>query len=200
MEMKLSNFAVLLMVIAFFSCKKKDPPHYIVEPKCNLVYSLCPDTNYIPHKNANYFNYCSEITSWSANIKNLNVVGKTTYFDLVYANSKSGLGPTEKFSIDSAGIYHVNGHYINGNYYDSLVIINPKAINGDTIYKNKQKQISVVLVDKNYTFIHNNTPASGCYYIMMRFTNGDVEHCYYKKQVGLLYWGWSGVLSGTQFQ
>lgn len=191
--MKLRIFILSTVMVLVFACKKKEENQETPAPiKCRLSFTESTDTNYIPHNNSNKFNYCNGSNTWVANVTGYKKTGKTVEFGLLYVASKFGTGPFEQYTIDSLGNYRVNMHYLYGSTYDSLLIINPKANTGDTIYKNYSKKIFVVLVDKNYTFSKDGLDVAGCYHSRIIYKDGTTEDNFYKKGVGLLYWPGTG--------
>jgi hypothetical protein len=116
-------------------------------------------------------------------------------FDFQAGQSGGGAGSSligdDSFSsmIDNLGNYYFLNYRNNNlaNPRDTILIIKPSAINGDTIYNNVLANIKVVLVDKNETF----RLLPGCYHsrVIMNAssTNRKIVDHYFKKGIGELY-------------
>lgn len=192
----------LMSFVLFLSCKKKveeDP-----NPTCDIYHTVSSDTNYIPHKKGNYWNYCNEVSTigwngWSAKITFDTIIGNKMYFvrTFNFAAGPSGAGAgsiligDESFNsmIDSLGNYYFLNYRNNniGNPKDTILLIEPSATNGDTIYKNAFANIKVVLINKNETFYL----ISGCYHsrVILNAYSGTpkvVDH-YFRKGIGEIY-------------
>lgn len=194
-------FISFLFSIAFTGCKKDTNPD--LPGSCEFYSTVSSDTNYIPHKINNYWNYCDEASTiawagWSAKITLDTVIGNNIYFDksLSFQTGHSGGGAGTIFSPDASTTYMIDSigyyflYYRNYNTSiprDTILIIKPSAMNGDTIYSNALANVKVVLIDKNETLYS----ISGCYHsrvILNAFSSGRilVDH-YFKKGIGELY-------------
>lgn len=195
---------IIFFVTGVISCKKN------VEPKvenisCTLFTSVSSDTNYIPHKKNNYWQYCYEASSiawsgWSAVITSDTVIGSKTYFSRAFSFTAghSGGGAGSALIGDSSSYYSMIDN--SGKYYylkyryqnplpirDSIMIINPLATNGDTICNNSLAGIKVVVINNSETFYS----ISGCYHSRVIHSANSgitkmVDH-YFKKGIGEIY-------------
>ncbi|MES2513652.1 MAG: hypothetical protein V4580_05880 [Bacteroidota bacterium] len=195
---------ILFFLVTLVSCKKN------VEPEkenrtCSLFTSLSSDTNYIPHKKNNYWQYCYEgsyvaWSGWSAVITCDTVISGKAYFSRTFSftagHSGGGAGSaligdsSSYYSmIDNSGkYYYLKYRYQNPSHIrDSIMIINPFALNGDTIYNNSLAGIKVVVINKNETFYS----IAGCYHsrVILSANSGItkiVDH-YFRKGLGEIY-------------
>lgn len=112
------------------------------------------------------------------------VINNLVCFDVKYEPTSSqvvGGRFTEKWFIDSSGKYYQLNERTSG-YQDTILMIKPGAVNGDTIYKYAPNQVNVVLINSNETI----GALTGCYHIrQIRFN--DAAERYFKKGIGELY-------------
>lgn len=177
----------LLLVLLLAACKKKEEPpsEPLTSSPCPLYTTVSPDTNYIPHHRDNRWDYCStdiNMAGYDATIKWDSVIGKSFYFDrLFHTSSSHAANPyyPERWRVDSVGNYYRMTYW--NQYKDTLLLIKPSAVNGDTLYTNTAKNLRVILINKSETV--ENIP--GCYHVLEQ--NGYETHHYYKKGIGELY-------------
>jgi hypothetical protein len=203
-KFKLYIFLSVCVFFISFGCKKKEeqtPPQSpgttqgsitssTPNPNCKLVTSTSPDTNFIPHKKNNTWSYCASYGNVAD--KNGQVVRDTTYqnktyFDILYNfPTQHPSGPTswlDKYTIDSLGCYYCTSSL--NNYSDTILLINPQSINGDTIYNNPITHAKVVLINKSQT----TYSFSDCYHIaVIRPGYTYPSHHHYKKGLGDLFY------------
>ncbi|MES2566248.1 MAG: hypothetical protein V4565_05245 [Bacteroidota bacterium] len=194
------TYSFVYFVILFSNCKKNVPQN-IIQISCGSVYSqISSDTNYIPHKKNNRWDYCCEYNSsigWTAKVLSDTVIGKNKFFEIEFVksqnrgNSSSDGNESGKSMIDSLGNYYwLKSRYIINTtilVFDSIMIIKPSAISGDTIYSDALANTKVVLVNKNETF----NSIQGCYHSRIirnsNLANQEVVDHYYKKGIGEIY-------------
>lgn len=194
---------LLLSLLFFYSCKKdeKNTPqtggyqHYDTHPasdtSCKLITIFSTDTNYIPHKKNNSWYYCSGYIAIAPKIGMVvydTIIQNITYFNITYTDPSNIVSSwTDRYFIDSVGKYYSTSlnHYV-GNYLDTLLLINPHASIGDTIFNDTSAKIKVVLIDNNETV--QNVP--NCYHIKIINNNASssVSQYYFKKGVGSLFY------------
>lgn len=188
-------YIFIFFLFVLIGCKKIETTSPGVSD-CHIYSNVNPDTNYIPHKKGNFWSYCYEGNSaagFNVNIVLDTIIGGKIYFQRVFAASNSHSPPQSipgNSVIDSLGNY-----YLVINVYsvpDTVLIIKPNAQNGDTIYKNLIKSNKVVLENKNETFMS----IPGCHHIkIIKSTSNStkVEHHYYKKGVGEIYFNMENI-------
>lgn len=185
---------LLLLFLLFLSCKKDSStePTIINVNSCNIYSTVSSDTNYVPHKKGNHWTYCSgniNYAGWSAGISLDTMINNKVYFNRIYHTSSSH-APYSTFEnksfIDSLGNYFSITN--QSGYFDTLLLIKPTAVVGDTIYNNQSTHVKVVLKNNNET-VKNIT---NCYYSLVIYPNGFQESHYYKKGIGeLFFWGFT---------
>ena len=184
-----SLFVILAGLLLFASCKEKKKEEVSTIADCILYETLNADTNFIPHKKNNFWDYCFQANfSVSNNSKVIydSLINNKYHFTIQNTNDpQTGVTIVDyHYTIDSLNHYYLTSGA--NSFADTIRIINPVANNGDTIYKNPAKKVTVVVVNKNETYqtIH------GCYHVVEirpfdnTNTTFDYAHHYYKKGLG----------------
>jgi len=200
---QLSVYRVLvyfLLVVVISSCTKKPLEDEQPFAPCQLYTEVSSDTNYIPHKKNNYWRYClGGWSGWDAKIILDTVIGNKLYFVRTFqftpghsggGAGNSMMGDRSNYSvIDASGKYYfLKSRFVNSLMpQDTVLIINPSAANGDTIYNSSIANVKVVLVNKSETFYS----VPDCYHsrvILNANSNSKkiVDH-YFKKGLGEIY-------------
>lgn len=206
-KFKLYIFTICISFLSFYSCKKTEktpseapsdthnywPSTYNPNASnswCKLVTSVSSDTNFIPHKKNNTWSYCSSYGNVAD--RNGTVIKDTFYqnkyyFEILFNFPTSHpSGPTgwlDKYVIDSLGRYYYSSSL--NNYIDTILLIDPHAINGDTIYNNISSNVKVVLINKADTV----SSFLDCYHIrIIRPNYSYPDNHYYKKGLGDLFY------------
>lgn len=194
----LINISVFLgLVLVCYSCKKDTGPSSDISTgtsvgNCKLTNYVSPDSNYIPHKLNNQWSYCScssqNCYGWSSEVRIDTFYNKEQHFSIRYTPAQPlPTGFTEQIIVDSNNVYTSINCYSTSPNIDTVLIINPKANNGDTIFKNEAKQIYTVLINKSDVFSDGNITIQNCYHIKIYSINfSRVFDNYYKKGVGFL--------------
>lgn len=125
------------------------------------------------------------------------IIQNITYFNITYSDPSNNFPSwTDRYFIDSLGRYYSTSlNFSSGNYSDTLLLIDPQALNGDTIFSDPLANIKVVLIDKNKTV--QNVP--NCYHINIINTSNifsPVSQYYFKKGAGSLFY--HGTLKSAQ--
>ena len=179
---------IIATLILIAGCKKDvslEPKIAVYKTTCDLNANISADTNYIPHKRNNLWTYCATIDHYiSCTVIADTFINNKTYFKRLYSFPDPHLGInyyTENVSyIDSTGSYY---SITNELYYsDTLKIIKPNAVNGDTLYNNLNTLVKVVLVNKNEVV----ETISNCYHIRVIYPSRTTEHIY-RKGIGELF-------------
>ena len=197
----ISTYILTSALLIFISCQKDSAPAPVqvtTNPSslktCNFQPAISYDTNYIPHKLNSKWGYCfcnpSICYDWVATIIKDSTYSKGSNFTIKYSPYDPPHGNMiESVRIDSNGVYHSLMLYAGpGNGLDTVIIIDPRANNGDTIYKNYVKDVYTILIDKNATYLlNNNTQITNCYRIniVCPLKNTTINN-YYRKGIGLL--------------
>lgn len=186
---------IFLVIVIFTICSCKRDPSLSPSPAvktlslygnssyCELYTTISADTNYIPHKKNNSWDFCSGsdmIAGWRAVVTQDTIINNRVSFEITYDwNTQHPMGPThivEKMFIDSIGNYYSN------TVSDTLLLIDINAVNGDTIYNNPITHTKVVLVN-NSEIIGS---LSNCYHsrVLYPYPNGTTRDYYFKKGIG----------------
>ena len=140
-------FISFLLSIVFIGCKKDQNPE--LESPCILYSIISSDTNYIPHKKNNYWDYCYEVNHAVGNNSKVifdSIVNNSIQFKI--KNTKSSKNGTQIsylfYSIDAQNnLYYTESQYDSISFVqtNAIKLIDPFANNGDTIYKNQIARI-----------------------------------------------------------
>ncbi|MFO0355434.1 MAG: hypothetical protein ACK50A_00660 [Sphingobacteriaceae bacterium] len=179
------------------SCKK----NAFTDTKNNVLltdlnYKVTGDTNYIPHANSNVYTYGNHLSPFVCTVKNYLKTSSKISFEMEYVTDKK-IFAADKYEIDSSGKYQALVHTFSNKTYENLIVIDPKANNGDTIFNDPVKKIFTILIEKNFTLKYNDREHPNCYYTKTSYPDGGNEVCFYKKGVGLLFWGGFALTSNT---
>lgn len=151
---------------------------------CNLYTTVSPDTNYIPHKKNNSWYYCAggNMAGYGLTITRDTLINNLNWLSLYYYTSSSHTlsnSVVMEWFINPAGEYYQVNFWAT-SYRDTVLMIKPGAVNGDTIFNNSR--IKVLLVNDNETV----ETIPGCYHVREVYPTRIQDH-YYKKGLGELY-------------
>lgn len=191
---------IIFFVTGVISCKKNVEPEE-ENRSCALFVSVSSDTNFIPHKKNNYWDYCYEQNHAVGNNSVVifdSIVNNAIQFKI--KNTKSSKNGTQirylNYTVDAQ-----NNFYCSESYFDtipfiqanSIKLIDPSANNGDTIFNNQIAGIKVILINKNETY----KSIVGCYHSLEIRPNSNnsnyfelLDH-YYKKGIGEIFSGFN---------
>lgn len=193
------RFVFLFLIITLIGCKK-DPNlnPYKPKPNCDKIYNIVStDTNYIPHKKNNGWNYCSgniDMAGYTSGVILDTIIQNKIIFDrLFHTDSQHTIHANSvcRVMIDSTGNYYQMTDY--PYFTDTLLLINPSAQNGDTIYFNSLINLKVVLINKNETL----EGITDCYHSRVISPNYVSTDYYFKKGIGQLFYGQFKLESAT---
>lgn len=175
--------------IVFIGCTKDvDTNPYVPYNYCQFYSKISSDTSYIPHKKKNSWAYCSgdiNYAGWNAGISLDTIINNQVYFDRTYYTNSSHAPYSyviNKSIIDSSGNYFSITN--QSGYFDTLLLIKPNALNGDTIYNNQFTHVKIVLKNNNETV----GTVTNCYHSLVIYPNGFSENHFFKKGIGELYY------------
>ncbi len=151
---------------------------------CNLYKIVSADPDYIPHTKNNNWYYCAggNMAGYSLTITRDTLIDNRQWMDLSYYTSSSHtLSNTVvmQWFINPLGEYYQVNFWAS-SYKDTVLMIKPDAVNGDTIFNNSR--IKIVLIDNNETV----ETIPGCYHIREIHPTQSGDH-YFKKGLGELY-------------
>lgn len=175
--------------LLFISCKRDVDIKPVEMPKsfCQIYSDISADTNYIPHKKNNAWSYCSgdiNYAGYSAGVILDTVMQNKIIFDrLFHTDSQHAFYSNSVYRtmIDALGNYYQMTD--QSQYLDTLMLIKPSALNGDTIYYNSVTHLKVVLVNNNETV----EGITNCYHSVVISPSYSPTNYYFKKGIGQLF-------------
>jgi hypothetical protein len=191
--MKVTNFIIASIAVALFACKKDPSVAPVKQRVCKLQLMETGDTNYIPFSNSNSFEYCDTKTEYVSKATRLSRSVKFDLsFEVNYYHQKSTI--VEHYRIDSLGNYFVDNLFSSMAAPDTICLIKPTALAGDTIWKKKNGNYLyyVICIGKNESVTCRDVNVTGCYRTRNNLFSNGIEDWYFKKGFGpVIYRGYT---------